>query len=100
MKKFAITIISAGAMAAAAVGLAGTAAADDQILPKAGDEPADVTIQQLQSDGYTVSINWLDGYPNVPLGECKVTGISGLGGSTQPAEFETAYVDVACPNAK
>jgi hypothetical protein len=60
--------------------------------------------------GYNVSINWLEGHPNVPLKECKVTGISGLNGSTtstdimmmlmEPTEFDTVYVDVACPNAK
>lgn len=87
-----------------------TAAASDEILPRPGDGPADVAIQQLQSAGYNVSINWLEGYPNVPLRECKVTGISGLSGSTrptdvmmmltEPAEFETVYVDVSCPNAK
>lgn len=61
---------------------------------------ADVAIQQLQSAGYTVSINWLEGHPNVSLRECSVTGISGLNGSTTSNGFETVYVDVSCPNAK
>jgi hypothetical protein len=41
-----------------------------------------VTVQQLQTAGYNVSIKWLEGHPNVPLKECKLTGISGLNGST------------------
>jgi hypothetical protein len=75
----------------------------DPILPVPGGGPASEAIQQLQSAGYNVSINWLEGHPNVPLSECKVTGISGLRAATttpQPAEFDTVYVDVACPNAK
>jgi hypothetical protein len=86
--------------AAVSLAVASPAAADDLILPTPGDGPADVAIQQLQSAGYTVSINWLEGHPNVPLRECKVTGISGLDGSTPPKGFETVYVDVSCPNAK
>lgn len=104
--------VACAVAAGAAVSLATAtpAAADDQILPRAGDGPADVAIQQLQSAGYTVSVNWLEGHPNVPLRECIVTGISGLSGSTtsndvmtmlvEPDEFDTAYVDVSCPNAK
>ena len=95
---------------ALAVAAAPSAAANDQILPRPGDGPADMAVQQLQSAGYNVSINWLEGHPNVPLSECKVTGISGLSGSTtptdvmmmlmEPAEFDTVYVDISCPNAK
>lgn len=83
-----------------------TAAATDQILPTAGNGPADVAIQQLQSAGFQVSINWLEGHPNVPLKECLVTGISGLNAATtvndvaKPGQLDTVYVDVSCPNAK
>jgi len=82
------------------------AAANDPILPTAGNGPADVAIQQLKSAGYNVSINWLEGHPNVPLKECLVTGITGLDGSTTsdevatPGQLDTVYVDVSCPNAK
>jgi hypothetical protein len=90
--------------AGAAVSVAAAPIADaDPILPVPGGGPASEAIQQLQSAGYNVSINWLEGHPNVPLLECKVTGISGLPAATtttQPAAFDTVYVDVACPNAK
>ena len=106
-KAVAWAVVAGAALSLAA---APAAAASDQILPRPGDGPADVAIQQLQSAGYNVSINWLEGHPNLPLRECKVTGISGLSGSTtptdvmmmlmEPTEFETVYVDVSCPNAK
>jgi len=106
-----VTAVAWALVAGAAVSLAAAPpAAADVILPRAGDGPADVAIQQLQAAGYTVSVNWLEGHPNVPLRECTVTGISGLNGSTTsndvmtmliaPNEFETVYVDVSCPNAK
>lgn len=98
MRMTVVWAMAAGA--AVSLAAASPAMADDLILPTPGDGPADVAIQQLQAAGYTVSINWLEGHPNVPLRECKVTGISGLTGSTKPNEFETAYVDVSCPNAK
>ena len=57
-----------------------------------------------------MSINWLEGHPNVPLKECKINNISGLRGMTTssdvmmmlmaPSEYDTVYVDVECPNAK
>ncbi|WP_242453286.1 hypothetical protein [Mycolicibacterium sp. P9-64] len=97
-----VTAVAWAMAAGAAISLAvaSPAAANDPILPRAGDGPADVAIQQLQAAGYTVSVNWLEGHPNVPLRECKVTGISGLDGSTPPKGFATVYVDVSCPNAK
>jgi hypothetical protein len=108
LAKTACWAIVAGA--ALSLAAAPSAAASDPILPRPGDGPADVAVQQLQSAGYNESINWLEGHPNVPLSECKVTGISGLSGSTtptdvmmmlmEPAEFDTVYVDISCPNAK
>ncbi len=100
---------AAVASAAVALAVAPAAAAAPPSLPTPGDGPASIAVQQLQSAGYNVSINWLEGHPNVPLSECKVTGISGLrvsmtqtDGMTlmEPARFDTAYVDIVCPNAK
>ncbi|MCX8559584.1 hypothetical protein OS122_01560 [Mycolicibacterium mucogenicum] len=98
------------AAAAATVAATPAAAANPPILPTPGDGPASVAVQQLQSAGYNVSINWLEGHPNVPLSECKVTSISGLKVTVtqsdfvmmtmDPGSFDTVYVDVACPNAK
>jgi hypothetical protein len=67
-----ITLRAFAAVASASVAAAPTASADT-ILPVPGSGPADQAIQQLQSLGYNVS---------------------------KPAQFDTVYVDVACPNAK
>lgn len=75
----ALCAVSAGA---AAVVVTAPIAGADPILPMAGNGPASDAIQQLQSAGYNVSINWLEDRPNVPLTECKVTGIWGLRGTT------------------
>lgn len=108
-KPGAIMLWAFAAVAAACVAAAPTASAEPS-LPVPGAGSANQAIEQLQSLGYTVSVNWLEGHPNVPLSECRVTGISGLRTPTtstdimmmlmEPAEFDTAYVDVACPNAK
>lgn len=96
--------------AAAAVTTAPIASANPAILPTPGNGPASVAVQQLESAGYNVSINWLEGHPNVPLSDCKVTSISGLKVTVTQSDvvmmsmdsgsFDTVYVDVACPNAK
>lgn len=107
-RKAACWAIVAGA--AVAVTGAPSAAANSAILPTPGDGPASIAVQQLQSAGYDVSINWLEGHPNVPLSECKVSGISGLKVivmqddvvmmMTEPGGLNTVYVDITCPNAK
>ena len=102
-----VVLWAVAAGAAVSVAAAPIAAADT-ILPVPGNGPASDAIQQVQAAGYNVSINWLEGHPNVPLSECKVTGISGLRVTMtstdmllmEPAGVDTAYVDVTCPNAK
>lgn len=96
--------------AALTLAAAPNAAANSQILPTPGDGPASIAVQQLQAAGYDVSINWLEGHPNVPLSECKVASISGLKVTVtasdvmmmtmEPGGLNTVYVDIACPNAK
>jgi hypothetical protein len=83
MKMFAIGVISAGALSAAALGLAGTATA-------AGG--ADATVNGLNADGYSVQLN---GAPTANLSACSVTGVKkdGVGGPSP-----TAFVDIACPD--
>lgn len=100
-----------GAVAALAI-VAAPAAGADAILPTAGNGPASDAVAQLQSAGYTVSVNYTEGHPNVPLNECRVTNIYGLGrtGTTtssdvmtmlmEPEQFDTVSLDVNCPNAK
>lgn len=60
---------------------------------------ADDVIRDLESQGYTVHINWTTGFDTKPLSECWVTGINNPGDQTPgPTTFVTVYVDVACPN--
>ena len=75
---FAITIISAGALSAAAIGLSGPAAA-------AGG--ADATVNGLTAEGYNVQIN---GAQSANLSACTVSNVK--------KDSATAYVDIACPD--
>jgi hypothetical protein len=87
--------------AAAVAGLIGGApiAAADPSWPVAGAESASDTIDDLQAQGYDVQINWVNGYPRVPLSECWVRAIHNPDRSGQPpTTFTTVYVDVSCPN--
>ncbi|MGD9619644.1 MAG: hypothetical protein AB7G47_05550 [Mycolicibacterium sp.] len=75
--------------AAGLVALAPVAAAD----PAAGSESPDTTKQQLESQGYQVTVNWVNGIPDVvPLSQCVVTKID----TSAPPQ---AYMSVACPPA-
>jgi hypothetical protein len=94
MRGLAISTAILGLVAAAASGLAGTAAA----APTEGSNAADA-VNQLQAQGYTVQIN---GDQNAPLSECTVTQVSGLSGTNSagkpltPAQVGTVYVSVSC----
>ena len=99
MHRFAFGVATIGVLASTALGLAGTANA----APLEDGSAADA-ISQLKSEGYTVQLNLTNGYPYVPLSECKVLGVHGLSGTDSagkpltPAEVGTVYVDVNCPN--
>src|SRR5258708_32191302 len=90
--------------AGAAVSVAAAPIADaEPILPVPGGGPASEAIQQLQSAGYNVSINWLGGHPNVPVSEGKATCISGrraATATTPTAECDTVYVRGTCPHER
>ena len=81
-------------LAAATLGLIGTAAA----APTGGSNAADA-VNQLQAQGYSVQIS---GDQNAPLSECITTQVSGLSGTSAagkpltPAEVGTVYVTVSC----
>ncbi|KAA0086556.1 hypothetical protein CIW52_01085 [Mycolicibacterium sp. P9-64] len=83
MKRFAMAVMTAGAMSAAALGLAGTASA-------AGG--ADVTVNSLKTEGYSLQIN---GAQSANLTACTVTNVTKDG---QPGPNPVAYVDIACPD--
>jgi hypothetical protein len=100
MQKFtpAIAIATAGALAAAALGLASTAAA---VGGPGGYGNAQDTINALQAQGFNVQLN---GAAVNPLSGCKVTGIEGLhndninsaGALIDPTKFTTVWVDITC----
>jgi hypothetical protein len=87
MRKSVVAAAAAGALTAAALGLAATAAAD----------PADVVVKNLQSQCYPVKVV----PPNSPLGQCHVTGQypSNLdpSASLQEKQHTLVEVDVLCP---
>jgi hypothetical protein len=90
-------VICAGA--AASIAAAPIASADEPIFPTAGSESASATVMDLESQGFDVVVNFLQGQPNVPLSECRVNGINNPSHMV-PAGLSTVYVDVLCPNAK
>jgi hypothetical protein len=92
MSKFIVTTAAFGALAAAALGLAGTAAAFPQ-----GGTAAD-TAATLSAEGYRVAFN---GSVSAPLSECAVTGTHpSLDAAATRAEKEntTVFIDVSCPS--
>jgi hypothetical protein len=88
--------------AGAAASIATAPIADaDPVSPTAGTESASATVMDLESQGFDVVINWLQGHPNVPLSECRVNGINNPSHmDADPASLSSVYVDVVCPNAK
>ena len=85
----------------AALGAAVSApiAAADPVWPVAGAEPADATLRDLAAQGYNVQINWVGGYSNVSLSECKVTAIHNPDGTPSSQNpLATVYVDISCPS--
>ena len=96
MRKFGFTVAAVTTLTAAALGLAGTAAA----APTGGGNAAD-TVKELQGSGYNVQIN---GSVSVPLSECSTTGVHGVpnavgssGPRSGPSTFTNVEVDVSCP---
>jgi hypothetical protein len=100
MQKFtpAIVIATAGALAAAAMGLASTAVA---VGGPGGYGNAQDTINALQAQGFNVQVN---GAVVNPLSGCKVTGIEGMhndnvnsaGAIIDPTKLTTVWVDITC----
>lgn len=96
----AFVLWSAAAGVTAALAVAPSAAADP-VFPRAGSGPASDIVNELKADGYDVQVNFLDGTPNVPLNECKVSDIRNPSSApVQAAAGSTVSVDIVCPNAK
>ena len=97
---FAPLSVAAGAItaiAATAIAVAPTSAADP-VWPVGGGEDASATISDLRAQGYDVAINWVSGYPTVPLYECWVDAIHNPNGPPDPKTLSTVYVDIGCPS--
>jgi hypothetical protein len=73
-------------------------AAADPVWPVGGAEPADATIEDLETQGYDVQINWVSGYPTVPLSECWVDAIHNPDGPPSRTALSIVYVDIGCPS--
>lgn len=74
------------------------AAASPNDVSYIGGSASDV-VNSLESEGYNVQINWLNGYQPKPLSECWVVGVNNPGDlSLSDNAFVTVYVDVRCPN--
>ena len=81
-----------GALAAAALGLAGVA----QAASSQGSSAAD-TVSRLTDQGYNVQLN---GSSGTPLSQCTVSGVHGESpGRVDSTQFVTVYVDVSCPSS-
>lgn len=91
-RHFAPLLVAAGA--AASIAVVPTAAADD-VMPPVGQSPVEA-IQDLESEGYNIGINWTRGYPEVPLYECTLVAIHNPDGSG-PKDNTTVYLDISCP---
>jgi hypothetical protein len=97
--RLAMYVAAAAAAAVTAVTAAPTGHADPT-FPTAGSESASATINDLQSQGFNVTVNYLQGHPNVPLSECRVNGINNPSSPAATPMTVTVYVEVLCPNAK
>jgi len=98
MKRFSFTVAAATTSGAAAVALAGIAAA----APTGGGNVGDAT-KELHVAVYNLQIN---GVLTDPLSSCVTTGVHGTrttaglpGPSFGPRPFATLYLDVLCPDA-
>ena len=102
MKKILFTSLAAGALASAALGLAGTASA-----APSGPAPVDDTISQLQAQGFNVLVSRVD---SAAADQCTLNAVrpgqtfsrtdSGVPGAQDDlvttVTNKTVYVDVVC----
>jgi hypothetical protein len=99
MKHLAVVGLTVGMLASAVVGLTAVASA-----APTGPSQVDQTVEQLQADGYNVTINRTG---DKPLSECSVRSIRpgqtfstqdsrGGGSINTTVTSKTVYLDVAC----
>ena len=69
--------------------------------PNAAADSAQATVDALQSQGYIVAINWVDGNTGAPLATCRVVAVHNPDSSApNPSSATTVYVDLACPRGQ
>jgi hypothetical protein len=102
MKKIVFTSLAAGALASAALGLAGTASA-----APAGPSSVDATVSQLRAQGFTVLVSRVD---SAWVNQCTLTAVrpgqmfsrtdTGVPGAQDDpvttVTDKTVYVDAIC----
>ena len=102
MKNILVSSLAAGALALAALGLAGTATA-----APSGPSPVDATVSQLQAQGYQVIVSRID---SAAVDQCTLSAVrpgqtfsrtdSGVPGADDDlvttVTNKTVYVDIAC----
>jgi hypothetical protein len=102
MNKILVSSLAAGALASAALGLAGTATA-----APSGPSPVDATVSQLQAQGFQVIVSRVD---TATVNQCTVSAVrpgqtftrtdSGVPGAqgdlVTSVTNKTVYVDVTC----
>ncbi|MUM31743.1 hypothetical protein [Mycolicibacterium sp. CBMA 361] len=76
----------------------GGAAVTGAVAPLARAHGADAVINDLQAEGYIVSINWINGFNTQQLSDCTVVRVNNPSSSPDPTPGDTVYVDVTCPN--
>ena len=70
----------------------------EPVFPVPGNQNAADTLGELAAQGYDIQVNWVNGYPSVPLSECWVNAIHNPDGPPNGATLSTVYVDVGCPS--
>ena len=101
MKNILLTSLAAGALASAALGLAGIADA-----APSGQPSVDATVSQLRAQGFQVIVNRSGA---APVDQCTLSGVrpgqtysrtdNGVPGANHPVTTitnKTVYVDVSC----
>ena len=69
--------------------------------PNAAADSAQATVDALQSHGYIVAINWVDGNTGAPLATCRVVAVHNPDSSAaSSSSATTVYVDLACPRGQ
>lgn len=77
----------------------GAVVVPSMLASPASADTAQSTIDDLQSQGYVVAINWVDGNTGAPLSSCRVVAVHNPDSSPgDSSSATTVYVDLSCPH--